>query len=124
MLLYFYFSLVKYNVTAYNRNCQCLYLVNYKEIIMILEKFSIGTGDRFGKEATAQLSAVRKAHDLGKKIAIIWNKSYREHVTIHTDPSSVRAIVDKTIKETGWDGSYYVDADHIGLKTVDLFLDS
>ncbi|MDA3956871.1 tagaturonate epimerase family protein [Oceanispirochaeta sp.] len=91
---------------------------------MILDKFSIGTGDRFGKEATAQLAAVRMANKAGKEISIVWNKSYREHATIHTEPSSVRVIVDKTIKETAWDGRYYVDADHIGLKTVDLFLDS
>ena len=91
---------------------------------MILEKFSFGTGDRFGKEAAAQLEAVRKASETGLEIALVWNKSYREHATIHTNPASVRTIVDKTIKGTGWQGSYYVDADHIGLKTVDLFMNS
>ena len=91
---------------------------------MILEKYSIGTGDRFGKEASAQLKAVMDASKSDKEIAIIWNKSYREHATIHTDPASVRKYADNAVKEASWDGSYYVDADHIGLNNVDLFVDS
>jgi hypothetical protein len=92
--------------------------------MMKLEKYSIGTGDRFGKQAGAQLRSVIKAGSEGKEIAIIWNKSYREHVIIHTDPASVRAAANEAVKKAGWKGSYYVDADHIGLKTVDLFMDS
>lgn len=91
---------------------------------MKLEKFSMGTGDRFGKEAIAQLNAVKKASEAGKNIAIIWNKSYREHATIHTDPKSVRLIADKAVSESSWGYSYYVDADHINLKTVDLFVET
>ncbi len=91
---------------------------------MLLEKYSIGTGDRFGKQAGAQLRSVIKAGSEGKELAIIWNKSYREHAIIHTDPASVRAAADAAVKAAGWKGSYYVDADHIGLKTVDLFMDS
>ncbi len=91
---------------------------------MLLEKYSIGTGDRFGKQAEAQLRSVIKAGSEGKELAIIWNKSYREHAIIHTDPASVRAAADAAVKAAGWKGSYYVDADHIGLKTVDLFMDS
>ena len=91
---------------------------------MKLEKYSMGTGDRFGKQAGAQLKSVIKAGNIGKEIAIIWNKSYREHAIIHTDPASVRAAADEAVKASGWEGSYYVDADHIGLKTVDLFMDS
>ncbi len=91
---------------------------------MILEKYSIGTGDRFGKQAGSQLKSVIKAKEAGREIAIIWNKSYREHAIIHTDPVSVRLAADSAVKALGWKGSYYVDADHIGLKTVDLFMDS
>ena len=91
---------------------------------MKLEKYSMGTRDRFGKQAGAQLKSVIKAGNIGKEIAIIWNKSYREHAIIHTDPASVRAAADEAVKASGWEGSYYVDADHIGLKTVDLFMDS
>ncbi len=89
-----------------------------------LEKYSIGTGDRFGKQAGAQLESVIKVDAAGTKIAIIWNKSHREHAIIHTDPNSVRLAADNAVKAAEWKGSYYVDADHIGLKTVDLFMDS
>jgi tagaturonate epimerase len=89
-----------------------------------LEKYSIGTGDRFGKQAGFQLEAAIRASEKNTEIGIIWNKSYREHAIIHTDPASVRTAADNAVKESGWKGSYYVDADHIGLKTVDLFMDS
>ena len=91
---------------------------------MKLEKYSIGTGDRFGRQASAQLESVIKAGKAGKEISIIWNKSYREHAIIHTDPVSVRDAADKAVQAAGWEGKYYVDADHIGLKTLDLFMDS
>lgn len=92
--------------------------------MLTLEKYSIGTGDRFGRQAGAQLESVIRARDAGKDISIIWNKSYREHAIIHTDPGSVRLAADEAVKAVDWNGSYYVDADHIGLKTVDLFMDS
>ncbi len=91
---------------------------------MKLEKYSMGTGDRFGKQAEAQLKSVIKAKEAGKEIAIIWNKSYREHAIIHTNPASVRNAADNAVKTLNWKGSYYVDADHISLKTVDLFIES
>lgn len=91
---------------------------------MILEKYSIGTGDRFGKEASAQLSAVMEAKKKGVDLAIVWNKSFREHEIIHTKPLSVREAADRAVEVAGWDGAYYVDADHINLKSVDLFVDS
>ncbi|MBN2657571.1 MAG: hypothetical protein JXR86_10970 [Spirochaetales bacterium] len=91
---------------------------------MILEKYSIGTGDRFGREASAQLGAVMEARKKGVELAIVWNKSFREHEIIHTKPLSVREAADKAVEEAGWDGAYYVDADHINLKSVDLFVDS
>ena len=89
-----------------------------------LEKYSIGTGDRFGKQASAQLESVIKAGAAGTEVAIIWNKSHREHAIIHTDPDTVRFAADNAIKAADWKGSYYVDADHIGLDTVDLFMGS
>lgn len=91
---------------------------------MILEKFSLGTGDRFGRQAAAQLKAVERAQKEGIDLAIIWNKSFREHEIIHTDPQSVRTAADKAVSGAQWKGGYYVDADHIGLKNVDLFIDS
>ncbi|RKX81296.1 MAG: hypothetical protein DRP58_12005, partial [Spirochaetes bacterium] len=92
--------------------------------MLTLGKYSIGTGDRFGKQAGAQLESVIKAGKSGKEISIIWNKSYREHAIIHTDPASVRIAADRAVKSADWKGSYYMDADHISLKTVDLFMDS
>ncbi len=91
---------------------------------MILEQYSIGVGDRFGHEGGAQLRALQQAEKRGAKIVPVWNKSYREHTTIGTKPSDTRRAADDAVQECGWRDSYYVDADHIGLKTVDLFLDS
>lgn len=87
-----------------------------------LEKFSVGIGDRFARQGVAQLQALVTAKKLGADIVPVWNKSYREHSIIHTDPATVRKEADAAVKALGWKSSYYVDADHIGLKTVDIFL--
>ena len=87
----------------------------------IIERFSIGTGDRFGRQGLAQIAAFRKARDKGVIAAIVWNKSNREHILIGTSPADQRAAADRAIRESGWDGPYYVDADHVGLATVDAF---
>jgi len=91
---------------------------------MILEKYSIGVGDRFGHQGAAQLQALQQAHQRGAKIVPVWNKSYREHMIVGTKPGDTRIAADAAVKERGWRDSYYVDADHIGLKNVDLFLES
>jgi hypothetical protein len=91
---------------------------------MILEKYSIGVGDRFGHQGAAQLRALQLAEQRGVKIVPVWNKSYREHMIVGTKPSDARKAADNAVKEQRWRESYYVDADHIGLKNVDLFLDS
>jgi len=89
---------------------------------MILDKYSFGIGDRFARQGKAQLKAFQLAQKQGVNIAPVWNKSNREHSIIHTEPASVRTEADAAVKATGYSGSYYVDADHIGLKNVDLFL--
>jgi hypothetical protein len=91
---------------------------------MILEKYSLGIGDRFGMEGAAQLRALQmaKAHDI--HVAPVWNKSNREHTIIGTSPDDARAKADAAVKRCGWTDSYYVDADHIGLATVERFLAS
>lgn len=89
-----------------------------------LEKYSIGIGDRFARQGKAQLSALTEAKKLGVNLVPVWNKSYREHTIVHTDPSTVRKEADEAVQALGWKDSYYVDADHISLKTVDLFLES
>jgi hypothetical protein len=91
---------------------------------MILEKYSLGMGDRFGHQGKAQLQAIIRAKKEGVDITPVWNKSHREHTIIKTSPGDVRTEADETVKALGWSGSYCVDADHIGLKNVDLFIDS
>jgi hypothetical protein len=84
----------------------------------------MGIGDRFAREAEAQLKALKIAEDEGVEIAPVWNKSYREHTTIGSKPESVRFAADSAVAKLGWKKNYYVDADHIRLDTVDGFLSS
>ena len=91
---------------------------------MILEKYSIGVGDRFGHQGAAQLKSLQDAERSGVNIVPVWNKSFREHTIVGTNPANARIAADAAVKERGWKHSYYVDADHIGLKNVDLFLES
>jgi tagaturonate epimerase len=89
---------------------------------MILSKYSMGIGDRFTCQGVAQLTAFIQARAMGVDITPVWNKSNREHLIVHTHPDSVRAEADAAVKALGWKGPYHVDADHIGLKTVDAFI--
>ena len=89
---------------------------------MVLPKYSMGIGDRFAHQGKAQLAAFVKARELGIEIAPVWNKSNREHTIVHSEPGSVREEADNAVKALGWKGAYFVDADHIGLKTVDKFI--
>ncbi len=90
---------------------------------MKLEKFSFGVGDRFAHQGQAQLQAFIKARKAGVDIAPVWNKSHREHRIIHSAPSDVLLEADRAVKACGWNGPYYVDADHINLENVEFFLD-
>jgi len=87
-----------------------------------LEKFSFGLGDRFGRQAQAQLRACMMAAAGGVKIVPVWNKSNREHMIIGSEPSSTRSAADVAIRTLGWTRGYHVDADHIRLETVDRFI--
>ena len=58
----------------------------------------------------------------GIEVYPTWNKSFREHSIVGSQPDGLRAEADAAVEELGWKGDYYVDADHIGLKTVDGFL--
>jgi tagaturonate epimerase len=87
-----------------------------------LPKYSIGMGDRFAHQAKAQLAACVLAEKAGVTIAPVWNKSNREHLIIGSEPSGTRSAADAAVKELGWTGPYFLDADHINLKTVDRFL--
>ncbi|MEO7734542.1 MAG: tagaturonate epimerase family protein, partial [Kofleriaceae bacterium] len=89
---------------------------------MKLEAYSMGIGDRFGKEGLAQLRALQLADAQGATVVPVWNKSYREHSIIGTSPDDVRIEADAATRAAGWHHPYYVDADHIGMKTVDAFV--
>jgi len=91
---------------------------------MFLEKYSIGIGDRFAHQGKAQLQALINARANGLNIVPVWNKSHREHTIIKTSPADVRKEADIATTQMRWPHSYYVDADHISLKNVDLFMAS
>lgn len=86
--------------------------------------YTMGCGDRFAHQGSAQLRAFIKAADDGIEVFPVWNKSHREHTTVQTDPGSVRREADVAVQALGWDKPYFVDADHISLKNVDGFIDA
>jgi hypothetical protein len=90
----------------------------------LIPKYSMGIGDRFAHQGKAQLSAFTEAERLGLSVTPVWNKSNREHTIIHSDPCSVRKEANEAVLALGWKGSYCVDADHIGLATVDRFIEA
>lgn len=87
-------------------------------------KISMGLGDRFGHQGSAQLKAIIEAGKKGIEITPVWNKSNREHMIIGTQPGDVRKEADNVTAKTGFKKPYYVDADHINLDTVDRFIES
>ncbi|MCB1224448.1 MAG: hypothetical protein KDK99_01445 [Verrucomicrobiales bacterium] len=87
-----------------------------------VSKYSIGMGDRFAHQGKAQLQAVATARTLGIEVTPTWNKSNREHTIIGTEPASVLAEAQAAVAALGWQGDYYIDADHINLGTVDRFI--
>ena len=89
---------------------------------MTIARFSMGTGDRFGREGVAQVAAFEKIKADGVDVAIVWTKSNREHTIIGTSPADQRAAADAAAATAGWQGQYYVDADHVGLANVDWFI--
>ncbi|MHB8218211.1 MAG: tagaturonate epimerase family protein [Candidatus Sulfotelmatobacter sp.] len=89
-----------------------------------LDRFSVGVGDRFARQAKAQLAACLRASRAGVEVVPVWNKSNREHNIIGSEPSSTRAAADAAVKALQWTKPYYCDADHINLQTVERFLAS
>lgn len=92
--------------------------------MLTLSKYSIGVGDRFARQAKAQLRACMMAAEQGAEVVPVWNKSHREHTIVGSEPPSVRAAAEAAVRELGWNRPWHVDADHIRLATVDGFLDS
>ena len=90
--------------------------------MLTLEKFSLGVGDRFARQAMAQLRACQLADEAGAEVIPVWNKSNREHTLIGSEPASVWTAAKEAVSEMGWTKGWHIDADHIRLETVDRFL--
>ena len=88
--------------------------------MITIEKHTFGMGDRFGREGVAQLRAVAEANAAGIPLTPVWNKSNREHLLVGSHPDELRAEAAAAVEALGWRGAWHVDADHIGLATVDL----
>jgi len=89
-----------------------------------LGKYSFGIGDRFAHQGEYQLKGFLKAANYGLDITPVWNKSFREHKTVNSQPSSVRKEADEAVEKLNWNSDYLVDADHITLETVNEFISS
>ncbi|HEY0074172.1 MAG TPA: tagaturonate epimerase family protein [Abditibacteriaceae bacterium] len=92
--------------------------------MLTLEKYTFGVGDRFAHGAKAQLKACQLIGEHGVEVIPVWNKSNREHTTIGSQPDSVLEAAKNAVQTLKWNKPFHVDADHIGLKTVDGFLNS
>ncbi len=92
--------------------------------MLTLSKYSVGVGDRFAQQAEAQLRACMLAAESGLDVIPVWNKSWREHSIIGSEPDGARAAADAAVRKLGWTKPYHVDADHINLNTVDAFIQS
>jgi hypothetical protein len=90
---------------------------------VILGKYSLGVGDRFAHQPKPQLAACVCAAQQGVAIVPVWNKSNREHKIVGSEPSGTRAAADAAVRDLAWPHSYFVDADHINLETVEPFLE-
>ena len=62
------------------------------------------------------------AAEQGVAVTPVWNKSQREHQITGSEPAGVRAAADEAVKALAWGGPFHVDADHVGIKTVDRFV--
>jgi len=87
-----------------------------------IQPYTFGMGDRFGHQGEAQLNAILKARAAGIDLYPTWNKSHREHEIVGSDPGGLREEADAAVQALGWSDSYYVDADHIRMETVERFL--
>ena len=86
--------------------------------------FSLGMGDRFAHQGSAQLQAVVQARQRGLDLTPVWNKSNREHTIVKSEPINVRREAEAAVAALGWKGPFHVDADHINLGNVDRFIEA
>ena len=90
--------------------------------MLTVERYTFGVGDRFAHQAKSQLKAFQRLEAAGVIAHPVWNKSNREHTFIGSEPTSVYLAAVEAVQSLGWNRPWYVDADHIQLKTVDRFL--
>jgi len=88
-----------------------------------LEKYSFGIGDRFTRQGEAQLRAIIRANKNGIPLVPVWNKSNREHQIVKTVPSDTWKEALSATKKLGYNGNWYVDADHINMQNVERYMD-
>jgi hypothetical protein len=62
------------------------------------------------------------AAEKGVEVIPVWNKSNREHTITGSTAAATRAAADQAVKALSWNKPYFVDADHINIKTVDNFI--
>jgi len=61
---------------------------------MNIDKYSIGIGGRIGKEGVAHLRALQRAKGSPRAPVPVWNKSFREHSLIGTNPDAYETLVE------------------------------
>lgn len=88
----------------------------------IIEPFTFGIGDRFAHQAVPQLKAFQMLESQGVLVIPVWNKSNREHNFVGSEPNSVAEAAKHAVASCGWSHPWHVDADHIGMATVDRFI--
>jgi hypothetical protein len=91
--------------------------------MLTLSKYSIGVGDRFAHQAVPQLEACIEATRSGIEVVPVWNKSFREHSIVGSQPPSAREAAARAVRDLGWVRPWHTDADHIHLGNVDGFID-
>ena len=90
---------------------------------MTLEKYSLGIGDRFGMEGVAQLRALQAGKGTGRDSSCrsgtnrtASTPSSGRNRRIRCGPSTA------AVAAASWTDPFYLDADHIGLTTLDDFV--
>ncbi|MCF8224295.1 MAG: tagaturonate epimerase family protein [Bacteroidales bacterium] len=95
-----------------------------KKIINMLQlnKYSFGIGDRFTMQGKAQLNAIIGINKAGIPVAPVWNKSNREHQIVNTGPADTWKEAAESVSALGYEGPWFVDADHINNSNVDPYV--
>jgi hypothetical protein len=91
--------------------------------MLTLGKYSMGIGDKFGKQSRAQLLAFEMASFAGVEITPVWNKSAREHQITGTTPLMTREAAEKAVSTIKWDKPYFLNAEGFSSANIHNFID-